>query len=95
MQFVASTAVGGGDGLRIAVPPDATTTPKLVRTDTVRGGSFVFGPGAGLLYHFGPRVAYLAELRALASLGKLAAVVDLNTRAAARLLISVAGRGPG
>jgi hypothetical protein len=79
-QLFASGALGGGDGVRVVVPPatgtDANVT--LSRNDTVRGGPIVLGPSAGLLYHFNPHFALLAEARLFAGLPDFAAAADLN-----------------
>jgi hypothetical protein len=78
-QLVLSGALGAGDGIRVVVPPSQATDIQLNRTDSVRGGPLVLGPGVGFAYHFGPHLAYRADVRALAGLPDFATVVDLTT----------------
>jgi hypothetical protein len=47
--------------------------------DTIRGGPFVFGAGAGYIYEISPGVSWMAEVNLLAGLPKFAAVTDFNT----------------
>jgi hypothetical protein len=79
-QLFASAALGGGDGVRVVVPP--TTTPDatltLSRNDSVRGGPIVLGPSAGFLYHFNPHFAFVAEARLFAGLPDFATVMDFG-----------------
>jgi hypothetical protein len=72
-----SACVGGGDGFRLRVPRDPTA--GLIRSDTVRGGPFLGGAGIGVAYHFNSHAAWTTEIRTIAGLPKLAAVVDLAT----------------
>jgi hypothetical protein len=78
-QLLASGAVGAGDGIRVVVPATQGAEIALGRADSVRGGPLLLGPGAGFLYHFGPHLAYRAEVTALAGLPSFAAVVDFST----------------
>jgi hypothetical protein len=72
-----SACVGGGDGFRLRVPRD--TAAELIRSDTVRGGPFLGGAGVGVAYHFNSHAAWTSEIRAIAGLPSLAAVIDLST----------------
>jgi hypothetical protein len=76
-QLFATASVGGGEGFRLVVPP--TPMADVIRTDTVRGGPVIAGPGAGFLYHFSRHIAWATELRALAGLPDFALVADLGT----------------
>jgi hypothetical protein len=76
-QLFATGNVGGGEGFRLVVPP--TPMADVIRTDTVRGGPVIAGPGVGFLYHFNRHVAWATELRALAGLPDFALVADLAT----------------
>jgi hypothetical protein len=78
-QLMASAFLGGGDAVRIVVPPSVGSDVVLERNDSVRGGPVLLGPGAGFTYHFNPHLALLAELRALAGLPSVAGVLDFNT----------------
>jgi hypothetical protein len=75
-RFLLSAAVGAGDAIRVEVP--ATPDSNLPRNDTVAGGPFVAGPGAGFLYHLHPNVAFVTELRALAGFPRFATTLDLG-----------------
>jgi hypothetical protein len=77
-QLVASGMLGAGEGVRMVVPPTQASDVRLERNDTVRGGPVLVGPGAGFLFHVNPHLALVGELRALAALPTVAAVVDLN-----------------
>ncbi len=79
LHTFASACVGGapGGGFRLVVP--ASREMELPRSDTVRGGPFLIGGGAGLVYHFSRRIAWPLEARVLAGLPSLAAVVELGT----------------
>jgi hypothetical protein len=74
-QLFATASVGGGEGFRLVVPP----TGDVARTDTVRGGPLIAGPGAGFVYHFSRHIAWATELRALAGLPDFAVAADLGT----------------
>ena len=65
-------AVRPDGGFRLVVP--ASREAELPRSDTVRGGPFLVGAAAGLVYHFSRRVAWPLEARVLAGLPSLAAV---------------------
>jgi hypothetical protein len=69
-----SGTVGAGQGFRLIVPPN-----PLPRNDTIRGGPFVLGPGAGFLYHFTPHFAWNAEVRLLAGLPDFAVLAEFST----------------
>lgn len=74
LQPFVSGNLGFGDGFRIVVPARGS----LLRDDTVRGGPFLVGPGAGLLFHINPHVALAGEVRGLAGLPNFAVVADLT-----------------
>jgi hypothetical protein len=75
----AAACVGGamGGGFRLIVP--AGSGPDLPRSDTVRGGPVVAGGGAGLIYHFTPRLAWPLEARTLIGFPSVAAVLEVGT----------------
>jgi hypothetical protein len=79
-QLSLTGAVGGGDGFRLVVPP--TPQEGVRRSDTIRGGPVVFGPGAGFLYHFSRHFAWALEGRVLVGVPDLAALGELSTGAA-------------
>jgi hypothetical protein len=74
-QLFGTASVGGGQGFRLVVPP---TEGANLRTDTVRGGPLIAGPGVGFAYHFNRRVAWAGELRLLAGVPDFAAVGELG-----------------
>ena len=78
MPSSAPVAGWGKDGaFRLIVPADADA--ERPRSDTVRGGPFVAGGGAGLAYHFSRRIAWPLEVRTLIGLPDFAAVVEVGT----------------
>jgi hypothetical protein len=79
-QLFLTGTIGGGEGFRLVVPPDATS--GVGRSDTVRGGPVVLGPGAGFIYHFTRHFGWSVEARALLGLPDLAALAELSTGAA-------------
>jgi hypothetical protein len=58
------------------VPP--TQSANVIRTDTVRGGPLIGGPGLGFAYHFNRRVAFASELRVLAGVPDFAVVGEVG-----------------
>jgi hypothetical protein len=79
LHTFASAYLGGapGGGFRLVVP--ANREMELPRSDTIRGGPFLLGGGAGLVYHFNRRVAWPLEARVLAGFPSLAAVLEIGT----------------
>jgi hypothetical protein len=75
-QLFGSGVVGGGSGFRLAIAPQPDQ--GLPRSDTIRGGPIVLGPGIGVIHHFHRRIAALVEARVLAGAPDLAAVAELN-----------------
>ena len=77
-SFVSACAGGGkGGGFRLVVP--AGKAEELPRSDTVQGGPFLLGAGAGIVYHFSRRLAFPLEVRALAGFPSVAAVLEAGT----------------
>lgn len=80
-QAFLSGAVGGGEGFRLVIPPRPTPndpSTSLLRSDTVRGGPVVVGPGAGIIYHFSKMLALNVEVKGLAGLPDFALVADVG-----------------
>ncbi len=75
LQLNLSAYAGGGDGFRLTVPPQP---PRFRRNDSVRGGPFVAGAGAGALFHLSHHVAVAADLRWLFGVPDFAGVADLG-----------------
>ncbi len=67
---------GVGEGFRLGV---AKAPPDLPRNDTVRAGPVVLGPGAGVIYHFNPHLAWTLDTRILLGVWQFAAVLDVAT----------------
>jgi hypothetical protein len=78
-QVMVSAFAGGGDAVRVVVPPSVGSDVVLERNDSVLGGPALLGTGAGFTYHFNPHLALLAELRALIGVPSVAAVADFNS----------------
>jgi hypothetical protein len=76
-QLFLTGTIGGGQGFRLVVPPDPES--GVDRSDTVRAGPFVAGPGAGFIYHFSRHFAWALELRTLVGFPDLAALGELST----------------
>jgi hypothetical protein len=74
VQGTLSAYAGGGDGFRLTFPETTATT----RTDTVRGGPFVAGPGVGIIVHLSPYTALTLDTRALVGFPSVAAVGDAS-----------------
>jgi Tfp pilus assembly protein PilF len=71
-----TATLGGGSAIRLYVP--ANPDVGLPASDTVAAGPVALGPGVSVIYHATRRVGLVGELRALATLGGFAAVVDFN-----------------
>jgi hypothetical protein len=80
LQLVISGIFGGGEGFRLVIPPRPTTDPTttLPRNDTVRGGPFVAGAAATILYHFSAHAALALELKGLAGFPDSGRVADFG-----------------
>jgi hypothetical protein len=75
LRFFAAGMVGGGEGFRFVVYPDASR-PDF--KDTVRGGPAVAGVGLGLYYEVAKAVSVVLEVDGLAGFPVFSAVVDGN-----------------
>ena len=85
LRFFFGPIVGGGEGFRFVVKPGAHITDQndplyKVRDiqDTVRGGPFIAGGGAGLNFEATRRASLVVEAHALAGFPEIGFVVDGN-----------------
>jgi hypothetical protein len=82
VRWYFATAAGAGEGFRLqvtaAVRSNGVPTNQSVK-DTVRGGPFVVGAGAGLLYKLSRRWRWGVETQMLVGFGNVSAVLDLTT----------------
>jgi hypothetical protein len=80
LQLMLSGIFGGGEGFRLVIPPKPTMDPMttLNRNDTVRGGPFVIGAAATVLYHFSPHAALALELKGLGGFPDSGRVADFG-----------------
>jgi hypothetical protein len=76
LRPMVSAVVGGGQGFRLRVPRNPGE--NLARSDTVRGGPFLAGAGAGFTYHANQHVAWTLEGRALLGLPSIAALGEVS-----------------
>jgi tetratricopeptide (TPR) repeat protein len=76
-QPFVSAAIGYGDAFRLVIPPHPEM--GVIRNDTVKGGPWVLGPGAGYLYNFTSHFGWAAEARLLGALPDRAALVEFMT----------------
>jgi len=80
-RFYGIAQAGGGSGFRLKMSPvvkDATTGVSSVQQDTVRGGPFVAGAGAGYAYQIGESFDLTLETNALAGVPDFALAFDVN-----------------
>ena len=75
LRSLFSLVAGGGDGFRLRVPRDPAS--DLARSDTVRGGPFIVGAGAGLAYHATTHIAWVLDGRVLLGLPTIAALGEV------------------
>src|SRR5262249_24390670 len=83
IRFFGTGIVGGGEGFRFPVyPVDPAAHPELSKVqdfkDTVRGGPFIAGAGAGMYYEASKRAAIVVEAHGLAGFPIFSLVVDGN-----------------
>ena len=69
--------MGGGEGFRFVVYPDANPATSDFR-DTVKGGAFLAGVGGGLYYEMSHAVSLVLETNVLAGFPAFGVVADLN-----------------
>jgi hypothetical protein len=75
LRFYGSVMAGGGEGFRFVLYPDSTRPDYK---DTVRGGPYLAGAGAGVYYEISNGVSFVTELNGLAGFPIFSAVADLN-----------------
>jgi hypothetical protein len=75
LRFFASGIVGGGEGFRFIVYPDANL-PDF--KDTVKAGPFIAGIGGGLYWEMSHAVSLVLETNILAGMPQFGVVADLN-----------------
>jgi hypothetical protein len=80
-RFYGIAQAGGGSGFRLKMSPavkDATTGVSSIKQDTVRGGPFVAGAGAGYAYQIGESFDLTLETNVLAGVPDFALAFDIN-----------------
>ena len=73
-QLLGSLSGGGGDALRLQVPPNPNA--GIATSDTVVAGRGVVGPGLAIAYNFSSRFVALIEARALAGIPQFAVLME-------------------
>jgi hypothetical protein len=79
-RFYGAAAGGGGEGIRMTVPyPRDPTMMRALTQDTVAFGKVLIGGSGGMIYEFGRRVSWIAEVNLLMGFPNKGINVDFNT----------------
>lgn len=83
VRWYFSTAMGGGEGVRLrvnaAVNDDRGNPTGVTVNDTVRGGPFLVGLGGGMAYKITRRWHWTVDTQVLVGIPKPSSVIDLTT----------------
>jgi hypothetical protein len=83
VRWYFSTAVGGGEGIRLrvnaAVNDDRGNPTGVTVSDTVQGGPFLVGLGGGMAYKVSRRWYWTVDTQVLVGIPKPSSVIDLTT----------------
>jgi len=83
VRWYFSTALGGGEGVRLrvnaAVNDEQGNPTGVTVSDTVRGGPFLVGLGGGMAYKITRRWHWTVDTQVLVGIPKPSSVIDLTT----------------